>query len=940
MKQFYLALVGAFYLMSASSATASADLRFDQPGSWVESADINRVLDDNPGSEAILVILDIQRQLEHGKVSSYHDVAVRIDSTKTMANMLSLLSPSWHPDQGDLTVHRYQIIRGDDVIDLTKVDNIFDVIRREKNLERQQINGMLTAISQVEDLQLDDIVRMSYTVTSANDALAGRVQAAGGFASEDVKVDFVRQRIRWPVEMDVKWRGSKAEIVPVITNEAGWTNLEVDYRSKAPDVEIPKDAPMRFKDRNLFEVASFASWKDVSRVNAALYPRKDGIVKGGALDQEIQAIAAQTRDKKQRTALALRLVQDKIRYLYNGMGFGNYTPQQPEETWKLRYGDCKAKTYLLLAILRRLDIKAVPMLVSASQRDIVKERLPSFQAFDHIIVKAEIDGTDYWLDGTGSGTRIDDMVNSPTHRYGLPSVRNGAELEEIPIRRPGRPFQTVIVTYDVTAGTDLPAAFELQATLRDSDATALKNAMAQFSEEKVKELREETALGYVLDGLVYETSFTFDEEEETGYLTAKGLSYLDWDIKTGRHRHELWSVSDNFKVQKTRDEEELRGLPVNMSYPIYFQYRTNYILPERYNGASLEGLAESSSEIAGFQFSRSAYKDGNQIVSEEEYHTGRWELPAEAFETERRKLARLNRDGVKIILPEDRVLPWREVEDFKRSGQVEGHRAAFDQHVANAREDDDDALINRAYFHQILGEYDNAIADVESALAINSDAENYKWLGDLKLGSDPAAAIAAYSSAIEIKPAYFDALLDLIRLHVRLGDYDEAHAVLERAKDAGLTETSFDSIHIEILQAEGKFDEAMAIINDLVDEEPDNAGYLADRCLLRAMEKTALDLALADCTNMIELAERSSYYHFIRALVYYQRGEYQLAIDDLDKSIKVSDRRGYVYHLRSRAHRKLGQIDAAENDEKTARFRYKYAGWYWGHFSEDAAAKQ
>ncbi|NRD89107.1 hypothetical protein C8024_06060 [Sphingopyxis sp. BSNA05] len=89
---------------------------------------------------------------------------------------------------------------------------------------------------------------------------------------------------------------------------------------------------------------------------------------------------------------------------------------------------------------------------------------------------------------------------------------------------------------------------------------------------------------------------------------------------------------------------------------------------------------------------------------------------------------------------------------------------------------------------------------------------------------------------------------------------------------------------------------------------------------------------------MIELAERSSYYHFIRALVYYQRGEYQLAIDDLGKSIKVSDRRGYVYQLRSRAHRKLGQIEAAEDDEKTARFRYKYAGWYWGHFSDDSPA--
>ncbi len=935
MRHFYIALIGAVYLLSGTYAHASSDLLFDRPGKWVESADLDQVLTDNPQSEAILVILDIQRQLEPGKVSAYTDVAVRIDSAKTMSEMLALFSPSWHPDQGDLIVHRYQIIRGSDVIDLTKIDGIFDVIRREKALERQQINGMLTAISQIEDLQLDDIVRMSYTVTTENDALAGRVQTSGGFVSANFKIDFVRQTVRWPEKMDVQWRGSKPEIDPTRYSEAGWTNLEFHYRSNEPDVKIPKNAPVRFQDRNHFELASFTSWKDVSRVNAALYPHKDGIVEGGGLDLEIRAIASQTRDKKERMALALRLVQDKIRYLYNGMGFGNYSPQKPEETWQLRYGDCKAKTYLLLAILRRLDIKAVPMLVNTMQRDAVVDRLPSFQAFDHIIVKAELGGTVYWLDGTGTGTRLDDMINSPTHRYGLPSIKAGAELEEIPIRRPGRPYQAAEVIYDVSAGTVLPAAFELQATLRDSDAIELKDAVAQFSEEKVKELREQIALNYVLDGLVYETTFRFDDDEETGYLTAKGLSYLKWDIKTGKHRHELWSVADTFKIQKTRNEEKLRNLPVNLNYPVYFKYQATYNLPERYSGSLLDGRSEDSAEVGGFQFSRSAFKKGNQVVSKEEYYTGRWELPAQEFETERRKLSRLNRENVKIILPEDRALPWQELADFKQSAQADVHREAFDRHVENAKEDDDTALINRAYFFQIMGEYDKAIVDLQSALLIDSEADNYKWLGDLQLGSDRQAAIDSYSKAIEIKPTYFDALLELIRLHLRSNEFGKAYAVLERAKNAGLTEISVDSIHIEILQAEGKFDRALEIINELVDEEPDNARYLSDRCMLRAMAKVDLDLALVDCTNMIELAERSAYYHFLRALVYYQRGEYELAIRDLGKSIKVNDRRGYVYHLRARAHRKLGQADKADDDLQTAQFYYKYSGWYWGQFSDD-----
>lgn len=46
------------------------------------------------------------------------------------------------------------------------------------------------------------------------------------------------------------------------------------------------------------------------------------------------------------------------------MAGGNYVPQMPAFTWEKRYGDCKAKALLLLAMLRALDIEAEPVLAS------------------------------------------------------------------------------------------------------------------------------------------------------------------------------------------------------------------------------------------------------------------------------------------------------------------------------------------------------------------------------------------------------------------------------------------------------------------------------------------------------------------------------------------------------------------------------------------------
>jgi transglutaminase-like putative cysteine protease len=103
--------------------------------------------------------------------------------------------------------------------------------------------------------------------------------------------------------------------------------------------------------------------------------------------------------------MALRLVQDQIRYVFLGMNLGGYTPASAETTWARRFGDCKGKTALLVALLRELGIDAEPALVSTTAGDGLDQRLPTLQLFDHVIVRARIDKTIYWLDGARQGDR-------------------------------------------------------------------------------------------------------------------------------------------------------------------------------------------------------------------------------------------------------------------------------------------------------------------------------------------------------------------------------------------------------------------------------------------------------------------------------------------------------------------------------------------------------
>ena len=89
----------------------------------------------------------------------------------------------------------------------------------------------------------------------------------------------------------------------------------------------------------------------------------------GPLRNEVERIREASQDPVARAEAALKLVQGRIRYVALQMGQGGLVPADAETTWSRRYGDCKGKTALLLALLAELGIEAVPVIVNNSGSD-------------------------------------------------------------------------------------------------------------------------------------------------------------------------------------------------------------------------------------------------------------------------------------------------------------------------------------------------------------------------------------------------------------------------------------------------------------------------------------------------------------------------------------------------------------------------------------------
>ncbi|MEE4201320.1 transglutaminase-like domain-containing protein [Erythrobacter sp.] len=345
--------------------------------------------------------------------------------------------------------------------DLLEAGNRLEILRRERMLERRMLDGVLTATMPVEGAELGDVIRLAYSTTMRDHALGDQVQWQTQLPAKPIPLASGSVSISWPEGLPVsRVKHGEADVEDLVVR-----NGYQIWSAKLPvekSTDVPSDAPMRYFLGELLQVSTYADWNTVSRLMSPHYGVENSVEPGGALAGEIENIAAQRDDALTRAALALQLVQDRVSYLLNGLNGGNYLPQAPEETWAKRFGDCKAKSVLLLAMLRELGIEGEIVLVRTIGGDALPMLAPMPANFDHMIVRAQIDGKEYWLDGTAGGTRLANIDEVPRFHYALPLRMEGSDLIALSERAQSTPDRILRVSFDHSAGIRLPAMVDVE----------------------------------------------------------------------------------------------------------------------------------------------------------------------------------------------------------------------------------------------------------------------------------------------------------------------------------------------------------------------------------------------------------------------------------------------------------------------------------------------
>jgi len=911
----------------AGAAHAGEKPLYQAAPAWiapVPAIDFAKLVDSDP----ILIVFDQQQRVQDGQVWTYVDQATRVASTQVMGEIGQVSLP-WQPDSGDLIVHRAEIIRGVEHIDLIAKGQQFQVLRREEQLEQYQLNGTLTATLSVEGLRVGDVVRMTYSITSKDKALHGNVQAMLSLLGDPARAKFARARLSWPVGTDLKWRTYAEGLAPKPVKQGGFNEIDLAL-PLAKQPELPADAPVRFQRLPILEASSFADWNSVSRVMAPLY-KVDGLVAPGSpLAGEVAKIVAKSSDPRVRAALALQLVQDEVRYLFKGMDGGNYMPQSPADTWSLRYGDCKAKTLLLLAILHEMGIESEPVLANSTLGDQVPQRLPSAAAFDHVIVRATVNGKALWLDGTGSGSRLADLDDTPPFRNVLPLRVQGTGLMPLPIRAAGRPMVEAAVEIDQSAGLGLPALFTATFTARGQLGQVIHSASSQANKEQLSQMVQSTIAPMLGDPSVGERSVSYDAETATTTIKASGIVSPTFRQTEGRYRMPLDKTITMLGFNPDRSRPAWKDIPVATDGPGTFVYKLRVHLPGKGTGFALEGDQALPSAIAGVNTVRRTSLQDGWVTLEDRIENVAAEIAPADIAAARAQVALAKTRLLEAVAPENFPARWQVVTEARRNGSFAPILAAYAKVIGDDPEDAT-GYTNRANFLGGVWDWKGAIADIDQAIRLAPTADLYFWRARMKLAlRDDAGALADTQAGLDLDPGSASGLNQLASLRFRKGQKDEALAAVSgRIAQGGKEKLGFVTLQAELLGEAGRIDEGVAALDAAIKSNPGKADLLNSRCWLKGTMNVMLDTALKDCTRAIEIAEQPAAIYDSRAMVYFRMGRMDDALADLNAALEVSPNQGASLYLRGVIRKHMGD-KAGDTDLAGARMM-------WPRVDEDYA---
>ncbi len=339
-------------------------------------------------------LIDEQIRVGDKSADYYSRVVRRVNDAGGLA-AASQIQIEFDPAYQTLALHQLELVRSGQRMNRLENSQL-RLLQRETQLERRISDGRATLSALLEDVRPGDEIDFAYSIRGSNPVFGSKFVHTTWTGTDKGPTRSYRLRLLSSAERTINIQGNNPPFATESTVSSGWRETVV-RRDGIPQVSTEQSSPFKSLQAYQIKLSEFSSWQDVAQWGQQQFSIGAQLP---LVQQQAKSIQASADSKAAQVLAALNFVQKDIRYFGTEGGVNSHRPADPEKVLAQRFGDCKDKVALLIALLRELNISATPVIVSTYLRRDVEGMLPSPLAFDHVIAKVDIDGEAYWLDGT------------------------------------------------------------------------------------------------------------------------------------------------------------------------------------------------------------------------------------------------------------------------------------------------------------------------------------------------------------------------------------------------------------------------------------------------------------------------------------------------------------------------------------------------------------
>ncbi|MEJ0026506.1 MAG: DUF3857 domain-containing transglutaminase family protein [Rhizomicrobium sp.] len=435
----------------------------------------------------------------------------------------------YDPAFDHVVLNRLRVLRGGKAYDRLPGANV-RLMERESDSDSGIFDGVKTVHVEIDDVEVGDIVDVSYSWESRLPFWPDQFFAS--FKTEwSVPLEMMRYRVLWPAARPLTIRNRKTALKPVLAHDG--TLVSYEWRSVDGEPVAGEDGtPDWYPTWGSISLSSFTSWGQV--VDWAM-PRYAAGALPAELAARVDAIARKYPKPGDRITEAVRLVEDDLRYVSLSIGNNSFRPRSPAETFRSGYGDCKDKSALLVAMLRRLGVEAYVALTDTKTGPVLPQMAPAANIYDHAIVEVRLGGRSYWIDPTSAhaGGRFPDLA-PVDYGWALPIAPGQTSLEHMPKPHLAAPNYRTVERYELSQGSRPALRLGVVTTYTGAQADSMRNDLANKSLAKTDSNYLNFYVG-MYPGLVREKPLAVaDDRDANRLVTVEAYRLPPDDLRRGK----------------------------------------------------------------------------------------------------------------------------------------------------------------------------------------------------------------------------------------------------------------------------------------------------------------------------------------------------------------------------------------------------------------------